>query len=96
MCYIGPLCVRFKREPLFAYLYFYATVTLFKSYPTIGDTSFGLTLMLIVYPFLTQYTRRPYISVLLFLLSCRLGFFNWYHPNYPYIPHALIDCNNSN
>lgn len=72
-----PICIKFRSQPLFASFLITASIALFKSYPSIADTSFYISL-LATFTNLHKYSPHLYLSLSGLLYACLLGplFFN--------------------
>lgn len=78
LIYILPLLIKFKNEKVFSFVVLSGIISTFKSYPSVGDTSFSNTLLLLLYPELIAYFRHPLLTISLYFYGlCLLPAF--YH-----------------
>ncbi|KAH9456727.1 hypothetical protein KEM48_013171 [Puccinia striiformis f. sp. tritici PST-130] len=77
LIYILPMMIKFKNEKVFGFLVMTGIISTFKSYPSIGDTSFSNTLLLLLYPELISYLRHPLLTISLYFYGlCLLPAFH--------------------
>ncbi|KNZ50867.1 uncharacterized protein VP01_41g3 [Puccinia sorghi] len=89
LIYILPLMIKFKcassssyllpsvKEKVFGFVVMSGIISTFKSYPSIGDTSFSNTLLLVLYPELIAYLRHPLLTISLYFYGlCLLPAFH--------------------
>ncbi|KAA1118975.1 hypothetical protein PGT21_011952 [Puccinia graminis f. sp. tritici] len=77
LIYILPLMIKFKKEKVFGFVVMSGVISTFKSYPSIGDTSFANTLLLLLYPELIAYFRHPLLTISLYFYgTCLLPAFH--------------------
>jgi len=72
LIYILPLMIKFKKEKVFGFVVMSGIISTFKSYPSIGDTSFSNTLLLVLYPELIAYLRHPLLTISLYVYGLSL------------------------
>ncbi|KAH9810622.1 GPI transamidase subunit PIG-U [Melampsora americana] len=72
LIYILPFLIKFKNERVFGLILMCGIISIFKSYPSIGDVSFAITLLIINYPELISRLRHPILTITLFLYSLSL------------------------
>lgn len=81
--YVGGLSIRLRKQPLFAITTLLGICSMFKSYPSIGDTTLYLGLLMLyrhVFPRKLQWTHRP---------ECQLTMQSCATPSLP-LPHSSI------
>lgn len=84
--FVGPLTVRFYRQPFYALVLCLGWITLTKPYPTLGDAGFFLSFLPFFKP-LFGYMRCPLPSTLLFIHAIVLS---------PIFYHLWVDLGSGN
>ncbi|CAM0137488.1 hypothetical protein VKS41_003149 [Umbelopsis sp. WA50703] len=75
--FAAPLCIRFREHPIFVVVVLSGIMSIFKSYPSIGDAALYLGL-LPVHGEVFKYTRYGFLIANLFLYSATLAPIFWH------------------
>ncbi|MBW0477735.1 hypothetical protein O181_017450 [Austropuccinia psidii MF-1] len=75
--YVLPFLIKFKKEKVFGFIAMSGIIATFKSYPSIGDTTFANVLLLVNYPELISHLRHPLLTISLYFYAlCLLPAFH--------------------
>lgn len=84
--YLTPLSIKFRKQPFLLTVAIIFLITIFKSYPSIGDVGFSLSL-LPCFIHLYSYTQQSFLVGVILLISSSLA---------PVLWHLWIYCNSAN
>ncbi|EGG02205.1 uncharacterized protein MELLADRAFT_117611 [Melampsora larici-populina 98AG31] len=82
LIYLIPFLIKFKNERVFGFVLMNGIVSIFKSYPSIGDVTFANTLFLLTYPELISHLRHPILTITFYIYSLSLlptFYYQWIH-----------------
>ncbi|ORY87040.1 CDC91 cell division cycle 91-like protein [Protomyces lactucae-debilis] len=70
--YVAPMCIKLRRDPLFAAVTLSGIIAIFKPYPSIADSAFYMTL-LPLFPQIYKHTRNLFVIAVALLYCCIFG-----------------------
>jgi len=70
--YVAPICIKFRNQPFFATVFLFSLISVFKSFPAVGDTGLWMSLLWGCFPYLNSYTKSLLLPILFMLAACLL------------------------
>lgn len=76
--WVIPITIKFKEDPIFCYFLIIATISVFKSYPSLGDTALWMGCFLPLQQKTFKYMRNPFVAInMVFYSFILLPFFHY-------------------
>ncbi len=76
--YLVPFTMAYRSAPLFLATLLLSITTVFKSYPSVGDSAFMVSFLPLFWPHLLPYARYTFVAVGCILATTLLGPIAWY------------------